>query len=364
MKLSLIRLKLPLAHEFRISRESITHQQSLIVQLNHHGSVGYGEVTENRFYGHTFDSITESVRKAEPFLQRYISERPADLWEDLMATVDGDTFAASAIDMAAHDLHARRQGIPVWKDWGLKWNEIPDSSFTIGIDTIEIMVQKLQEMAGWKVYKIKLGTPQDIEIVRELRRHTDARFRVDANCGWNADQTIQNSKQLKELGVEFIEQPLPVQSSLEDKLRVFLESAVPVIADEDCQVIADVENCFPLYHGVNVKICKCGGLTPALRMLRMARELGMKTMIGCMVESSIGISGAAQLLPLLDYADLDGAVLLRDEPATGVRLNCGRIQMPDVHGCGASLNWDRLPEFQPAEPTHPCNETPPDGEGI
>lgn len=348
MKLILHRVLLPLAHEFTISRESISTQPSLIVELEHDGVTGFGEVTENSYYGHTFASMTASLERVESRLGEYLDRSPDNLWSELYAIVDGDMFALSALDMAAHDVRGKQRAIPTWQDWGLTWEGIPDSSYTIGIDTIDTMVAKLHEMPGWSIYKVKLGTPHDIDIVAELRRHTDALFRVDANCGWTADETVANSKALADLGVEFIEQPLPIKAPEADKLQVFRESALPVIADEDCQVAADVDRCHGFYHGVNVKICKCGGLTPALSMLRHARDLGMRTMVGCMIESSIGISGAAQLLPLLDYADLDGAVLLRDDPANGVAIDQGTVVLPDRPGCGAELNLDRLAEFQVA----------------
>ena len=346
MMMAMYRLNLPLAHQFTISRGSITNQPSLIVELEHDGVSGLGEVTENSFYGHTFDSMTSSLQKAMELLNRYIDQSPCDLCPELIEVMAGDTFAASALDMAAHDLRGKRLKRPAWKDWGLDWSAAPDSSYTIGIDTVDTMVAKLKEKAGWTIYKIKLGTPNDIQIVAELRRHTDAVFRVDANCSWSAEQTISNSRALAELGVEFIEQPLSIHAPREEKLKVFENSALPIIADEDCQTIGDIERCAGLFHGVNVKICKCGGLSPALQMLRQARQLGMKTMVGCMVESSIGISSAAQLLPLLDYADLDGAVLLRDEPAAGVQIVQGRIEMPEADGCGSRLLRHRLSEFR------------------
>lgn len=345
MKMHLYRLSLPLAHEFRISRGAIVTQSSLIVELEHDGVCGFGEVTENRFYGHTFESITTSLQKATGVLDQYIERSPSELWQQMHDLLDGDLFALSALDIAAHDLHGKRIGMATWQDWGLEWNDVPPSSYTIGIDAIETMVGKLKQMSGWTTYKIKLGTLQDLEIMRELRQHTDAVFRVDANCAWTAEQTIANSHVLAELGVEFIEQPLPITATRQDKQQVFNDSALPIIADEDCQQARDVESCQGLYHGVNVKICKCGGLTPARRMLRTAREMNMKTMVGCMVESSIGISAAAQLLPLLDYADLDGAVLLGDEPARGVTISNGVIQRSDLFGCGAELIRERVEEF-------------------
>lgn len=347
MKMNLYQLHLPLAHEFTIARGSISTQPSLIVELEHNGISGLGEVTENSFYGHTFASMTASLDRAADAVHHYADQSPAPLWSEMRDAVGGDMFALSALDMAAHDLHGRMHNLPTWQDWQLEWNNVPDSSYTIGIDSIDKMLAKLQEQAGWSIYKIKLGTDQDLQIVTELRKHTDAVFRVDANCGWSVDEAIANSKVLADLNVEFIEQPLPISASPDDKLRLFQNSALPIIADEDCQQADDVLRCHGLFHGINVKICKCGGLTPALSMLRQARSLGMRTMVGCMVESSIGISAAAQLLPLLDYADLDGAVLLKDEPACGVKIQQGRVVLTDSSGCGGQLLRDRLQEFAP-----------------
>lgn len=346
MKMKLHQVHLPLARPFTISRGTMTTQSSLYVELEHEGISGFGEVTENSYYGHTFETITASLAKVDSsLLDRYINESPQVLWPEMARAMEGDMFALSALDIAAHDWRGKRLGIPTWQDWGLRWENVPQSSYTIGIDTIETMIAKLQEEPDWGIYKIKLGTSEDLEIVTRLREHSAAVFRVDANCGWSADQTIFNSRTLAELGVEFIEQPLMAEASPADKQKVFAESALPVIADEDCQVQADVAKCHGLYHGVNVKICKCGGLSPALNMLREAKRLGMKTMVGCMIESSVGISGAAQLLPLLDYADLDGAILLSGEPATGVHIQHGQVEPPTKPGCGTKLHLDRIPEF-------------------
>lgn len=345
MKLTLYRLNLPLAHEFTIARGSISTQPSLIVELEHEGVQGYGEVTENSFYGHTFDSMTASLDRVRDLLTAYVSESPVDAWSKMHAAMGGDLFALSALDMAAHDLRGKQLGLATWHDWGLNWQHVPDSSYTIGIDSPEQMVAKLHEQPNWGIYKIKLGTRHDLEIVTELRKHTDAVFRVDANCGWTVDETLHNSTILANLGVEFIEQPLPNHAADADKREVFRRSALPILADEDCQTESDVARCHNLFHGVNVKICKCGGLTPALRMLREARERGMKTMVGCMVESSIGISGAAQLLPLLDYADLDGAVLLKEDPACGAAVVSGKVTLSAIPGCGGELQRDRLDAF-------------------
>lgn len=337
MQLLTHHLKLPLAHPFTISRGTMVEQSSLVVQLDSDGISGWGEVTQNRYYNRTIESLEKSVRRAVELLPILERESPEFSWPRLMETLDGDTFAVSALDMAAHDWHARRQGLQTWQMWGLSWQQVPQSSFTIAIDTLDTMLAKLGEQPDWPIYKIKLGTSDDIAIVRRLRSATTAPFRVDANCGWTAQQTIEYSKSLRDLGVEFIEQPLPREASAADQKIVFEESQLPIIADESCQTESDVARCQGMFHGINVKICKCGGLTPALRMLRQARRLGMKTMIGCMVESSIGISAAAQLLPLLDYADLDGSALLASDPTHGVKVSGAGITLTGELGNGARL---------------------------
>jgi L-alanine-DL-glutamate epimerase-like enolase superfamily enzyme len=341
MNVQLHRFALPLEHEFRIARATTTVQRSLVVELQHDGIYGLGEVTENAFYGHSLDSMAESIHSCESFLKHYTFGDPEDLWDHLQALLKDDPFALSAIDLAAHDLYGKLQCQSTYDLLELQWLDVPPSSYTIGIAPINEMVAKLQEKPAWDIYKIKLGTSLDVDIVRQLREYTSAVFRVDANCGWTADETIANSVQLKPLGVEFIEQPLPAAAADKDHRRVFHESALPVIADESCLVETDVEKCIGRFHGVNIKLCKCGGLTPAVRMLMQARSSGMKTMVGCMVESTVGISAAAQLLPLLDYADLDGAVLLAEDPADGVAVINGRVELSDRYGNGAELVPER-----------------------
>jgi L-alanine-DL-glutamate epimerase-like enolase superfamily enzyme len=213
---------------------------------------------------------------------------------------------------------------------------LPVTNYTIGIDTIEVMVRKMEEFPGWPIYKIKLGTADDLGIVRELRNHTAAVFRVDANCAWDAETTIRISGPLGELGVEFIEQPL-APDRWDEMKNVVRRSALPIIADESCGTEPDVQRCRGHFHGINVKLVKCGGLTPAKRMIEQGRQLGLKTMVGCMTESSVGISAIAQLLPLLDYVDMDGALLLARDIATGVRIERGRILYPKEAGCGVRL---------------------------
>jgi L-alanine-DL-glutamate epimerase-like enolase superfamily enzyme len=336
MRIELHRYDLPLAHPFTISRGTITVQPTMIVELEQDSVCGYGEATTNDYYGITWESMADSLESVRPTLQSRQLTTPTALWHELNERLSTNRFAQCALDLAAHDLWGKLHGKPVYELWGLDLTHVPVSNYTIGIDSLDVMVAKLHERADWPIYKIKLGTPRDVEIVEELRRHTNATFRVDANCAWSVDQTIANSEALAPLGVEFIEQPLPAYTWQESE-EVYRRSALPVIADESCQVEADVRECRGRFHGVNVKLPKCGGLTPAKQMIEVARGLGLKTMVGCMTESTVGISAIAQLLPLLDYVDMDGAALLASDIADGVRVERGVAHFPATPGCGVTL---------------------------
>jgi L-alanine-DL-glutamate epimerase-like enolase superfamily enzyme len=345
VKLSTHAFDLPLRHTFTISRESTSVQQTLIVELSDGQHSGYGEATTNSYYGMTLENMRNSLERVRHTVESLDTLDPPVLWQMVAADLQNCPFALCALDQAAYDLWGKQQGKPVYELWGLKTDRIPDSNFTIGIDTLDTMVAKLQEMPDWPIYKIKLGTVHDMEIVRELRKHTNAVFRVDANCGWHADKAIAFSEELKSLNVEFIEQPLPA-GDLEGYQRVYAESALPIIADESCITEADVATCKGRFHGINIKLVKCGGLTPARRMIANARDLGLKVMVGCMTESTVGISAIAQLLPLLDYVDMDGAALLAKDIATGVEVISGKCHYPEVSGNGVAL----LEAVYPTEP--------------
>ncbi len=329
-------LDLPLRHTFTISRESTTVQPTLIVELTDGERRGFGEATTNAYYGMTLENMRGGLERVRSIVESQVQLDPPRLWEAVATQLKDCPFALCALDQAAYDLWGKQQGKPVYELWGLTTDRIPLSNFTIGIDTIETMVAKLQEMPDWPIYKIKLGTPNDMGIVEELRKHTHAVFRVDANCGWNADKAIALSYELAGLNVEFIEQPLPA-GDWEGYRKVFAGSALPIIADESCITETDVAACAGHFHGINIKLVKCGGLTPARRMIAQARELGLKVMVGCMTESSVGISAIAQLMPLLDYVDMDGAALLARDIATGVEVVRGECHYPSVPGSGVKL---------------------------
>lgn len=330
------RFELPTRHPFTISRETITVQSTVIVELSDGQHSGYGEATASRYYGFTADQICASLERVRPLVEAFRLGDPAEFWSALQPHLAENSFALCALDQAAHDLWGKQQGKPVHELWGLSLDDCPPSDYTIGIDRIDTMVAKMNEFPDWPIYKIKLGTDRDLEIVRQLRGATSATFRVDANCGWTAEETLRNSGALKALGVEFIEQPLPADQWRAMR-EVHAQSALPVIADESCIVPADVDRCAGHFHGINIKLMKCGGLTPARRMIERARGLGLQVMVGCMTESTVGISAIAQLLPLLDYVDMDGALLLGRDIARGVSLSRGVCIYPDVNGCGVTL---------------------------
>ncbi|MCL6265467.1 dipeptide epimerase [Flagellimonas myxillae] len=335
MRIEIRKYALQLQHPFSISRETHITQDTMIVCLSHNEKTGYGESTSNPYYDITVESMRAEIGAVQNQIEAYDFDTPERFYSYL-EKLGLQNFTLCALDLAAHDLYGKLLDKPLYEIWGTESSKYPITNYTIGIDTISKMVEKLNEKP-WPVYKIKLGTPDDVAIVRELRKHTDSVFRIDANCAWTAAQTIANAPLLKELGVEFLEQPLKADDWVGME-KVKKESVLPVIADESCIEEGDVEKCSGFFDGINIKLTKCGGLTPALRMIKKGRDLGLKIMVGCMTESSVGISAIAQLLPQLDYVDMDGAMLLKEDIANGVIIkNNGEITFPTIAGSGVTL---------------------------
>lgn len=335
MELIIREYNLKLKHTFTISRESIDYQPSLLVELKNEGHSGFGEATSNPYYHTTVPMMRADLEKIRPLIEATTNESPEDFWNRIYPYLKDDMFALCALDMAYNDWYARKKGKKLYELWHLDTINNPLTDYTIGIASIEKMVEKMKELP-WPIYKIKLGTKEDIAIVTELRKHTNAIFRIDANCGWGIEETINNAVALKKLGVEFLEQPMKADD-WEAHKEVYKHSVLPIIADESCIIESDVARCYNHFHGVNVKLVKCGGLTPGKRMIEEAKKLGLQTMVGCMTESSVGISAIAHLLPLLDYVDMDGALLLDQDIATGVTIDFGKINYPDRNGTGVML---------------------------
>jgi L-alanine-DL-glutamate epimerase-like enolase superfamily enzyme len=335
MRLELKKFVLQLKHTFSISRESHDFQDTLIVSLTKDGKVGYGEATSNPYYKITVESMMAEIEAIRNEIESFDFTNPQE-FHQFLTEKRLSNFAICAMDLAAHDLYGKLLEKPLYEIWGTKPDRYPVTNYTIGIAEIDTMVAKMKERP-WPIYKIKLGTDNDVNLIKQLRRHTDAIFRIDANCAWTAEETVYNAPQLKDLGVEFLEQPLKADD-WEGMERVMHKSVLPVIADESCIVEADVEKCALHFNGINIKLTKCGGLTPALRMLKKAREMGLKTMVGCMTESTVGISAIAQLIPQLDYVDMDGALLLKEDIADGIKIEEeGNIIFPNLPGSGITL---------------------------
>lgn len=335
MQIQLRTYTLPLKHTFSISRESHDSQDTMIASLSLKGETGFGEATSNPYYNISTEGMMSEILALKDEIENFEFTKP-ELFHAFMVNKGLSNFAICALDLAAHDLYGKLLGKPLHEIWCTRTDTYPITNYTIGIAPMDVMLAKMQEMP-WPIYKIKLGTSDDVAIVRELRNHTDATFRIDANGAWTAKETILNAPLLKELGVEFLEQPLKADD-WEGMEQVMHHSVLPVIADESCIVESDVEKCALHFSGINIKLTKCGGLTPALRMIRKAKNMGLKVMVGCMTESTVGISAIAQLLPQLDYVDMDGALLLKKDIATGVKIDPnGKVIFPELPGSGIRL---------------------------
>lgn len=335
MEIKYHKFDLKLKTTFKTAHSQRDVQKTIIVAVSQDGSTGYGEVTVNTYFGITREAILADLARAAKALAGYTLATTEALHAHISANLAIGNFPLCAIDEAAYDWYGKQQGITTKAYLGYSGQPVPMTDYTIGIAPVAAMVNKMKAMP-WPVYKVKLGTKEDLQIVRELRKHTGAVIRVDANCGWTAAETIANARELRDLNVEFIEQPLDPED-WQGMKKVYAESVLPVIADESCLVEEDVDRCSGYFHGINIKLTKCGGLTPARRMIDRARLLGMQVMAGCMTESSVGISAVAQLAPLLDYIDADGTLLITNDPATGVTFDNGKIIYPDKPGNGVAL---------------------------
>ncbi len=332
MKLSYYPYNLKFRHPFTISKGTKTHQPTLIVELEHFGIKGYGEAPAITYYNITVEKMIEDIEKKKALIEKFAFTEPDRYWHYLHHLLPQNPFLVCALDIAAWDIFGKMQKKKLYELWKGDTTKNPLTDYTIGIDSIEKMVNKLKEKP-WPIYKIKVGTADDIGIVKALRENTDAALRVDANAGWDLETALKLIPQLKELGVEYVEQPL-AKDNWEGMKTLYKGSSLPLFADEACVFEQDVEKCKDHFHGINIKLTKCSGITPALRMIKKARELGLKIMLGCMNESTIGSAAMAHLLPFVDYADMDGPLLLEEDIATGIEYDFGKISYSDSPGLG------------------------------
>lgn len=336
MKLKYWSYNLPFVYPFTISRGTKTHQPTLVVELEHMGIKGYGEAPAIPYYNISVDKMIADIEAKKTFIEKYAFTEPERYWHYLHHLLPKNNFLVCALDIAAWDLYGKIRNEPLYKLWGLDPTTSPLTDYTIGIDTLGNMLKKIDENP-WPIYKVKLGTPEDIKIIRAIREKTKAGIRVDANAGWSLSDARTLIGQLQELDVELIEQPLPSESWSEMN-ELFAQSEIPLIADESCVTEHDVERCSKSFHGINIKLTKCGGITPARRMIQSARKMGLKIMIGCMNETTIGTAAIIHLLPGLDYADADGPKLLAQDIATGLVYNDGHISVSESPGLGIEFH--------------------------
>lgn len=335
MKLSAEYLDLKLRHTFTIARSSSDYANNVLLRLRDGRHEGLGEAAPQRYYGQnqagcrrTLLKMGACLKDADPFdLERVL--------DGLAKRFPKEPSARAAVDMALHDLIGQRTGLPLWKYWGLDAAKTPQTSFTIGIDTLAMVRKKLEEAERFPVLKIKLGVQGDMEIVKEVRRLCPKKtLRVDANCGWSVKDAIAKAKILEKLGVEFIEQPVPPGQNAKLK-RIQERIGLPLMADESSLTPDDIPPLRGCVKCINIKLVKCGGLRDALKMIHTARACGLKIMVGCMIESSVLITAAAHLTPLVDYADLDGNVLISNDPFDGVKLDRNaKLLLPNRAGLG------------------------------
>lgn len=323
-------------HPFTISKGTKTHQPTLIVELEDRGIKGYGEAPAITYYNITVEKMIADIEQKKSFIEKFAFTSPERYWHYLHHLFPDNPFLVCALDIAAWDFYGKLRQKPLYSLWNLEVSKGPVTDYTIGIDTIDRMVSKMKEKP-WPVYKIKVGTPDDIEIIQALRKQTDAVFRVDANAAWTVGEALEKIPALKEAGVEFIEQPL-AKDDWEGMKILFEKSSLPLMADESCVHEKDVQKCVNHFHGVNIKLTKCSGITPALRMIDEARELNLKVMIGCMNESTVGSGAIANMLPLLDYVDIDGPLLLEEDIATGIEYNYGKVKIKGESGLGIRID--------------------------
>lgn len=336
MKLKYKFINLPFKDVFTTSKGSKTHQPSLLVELEHFGIKGYGEAPIISYYDLSVEKMEADISRKKLFIEKFSFTEPDRYWHYLHHLFPQNPFLVAALDIAAWDIYGKMKGRQLHQLWNLDTQKNPMTDFTIGIDSIEKMIEKI-EANPWPIYKIKLGTADDIEIIKELRTHTNSILRIDANAAWDLDLAIQNIKILHELDIELVEQPL-AKDAWEEMKILKEQSPIPLFADESCVSEEDVEKCNGFFHGINIKLTKCSGLTPALRMIQNARELGLKVMLGSMNESSVGTSAMAQLLPLCDYADTDGPLLLAEDVAAGITYENGKIIYTNLPGLGISID--------------------------
>lgn len=337
MRLSFEPYELQLRHTFTVASYSRKTTPDVQVKIEYDGFTGYGEASMPPYLGQSVETVTKFLQKVN--LEQFKDPFQTD---DILTYVDGigegDTAAKAAVDIALHDLVGKLMGEPWYRIWGLNPGKAPNTTFTIGIDAPDVVREKTTECADkFKILKVKVGLDNDEQMIRAIREVTDLPVAVDANQGWkDREKALDEIFWLKEHGVVMVEQPMP-KERLDDNAWLTERSPVPIFADEAIQRLKDIPSIRGAYSGINIKLMKCTGMREAWKMLNYARAEGMKVMVGCMTETSCAVSAAAQLSPAVDFADLDGNLLISNDRFEGMTVVDGKITLPDRPGIGLKL---------------------------
>ncbi|WP_238480341.1 dipeptide epimerase [Mangrovibacterium lignilyticum] len=336
MKLRLKPYDLQLRHAFTLAESSRTITPSMLIEIEFDGIVGYGEASMPPYLGESYETATRFLESldlgqfSDPF-------RLDEILEYVDGVATGNCAAKASVDIALHDLLGKIMQKPWYKIWGFKAEDTPDSSLTIGIDSDDVVRQKVKEAEGFNILKVKLGRESDKQMIETIRSMTDVPLSVDINQGWkDRVQALETTWWLEEMGVIFVEQPMP-KELVDDIAWLTQKSPLPIIADEGIQRLKDLKRVQGVYSGINIKLMKCTGMREAHKMLTLARALDMKVMIGCMTETSCAVTAAAQLAPKVDWADLDGNLLISNDPFTGMQITDGKVSLIDQPGIGIKL---------------------------
>jgi L-alanine-DL-glutamate epimerase-like enolase superfamily enzyme len=324
---------LQLKHTFTLATSSRTSTPGVLTEFEYEGFTGYGEASMPPYLAESQKSVMNylSLLDFSGFASPFLLE---DILEYSGSILPGNFAAKASVDIALHDLTGKLLGQPLYRIYGLNPEKAPLTSFTIGLDTPEIVKEKVKEADPYRILKVKLGRENDREMINVIRSLTDKPICVDINQGWkDRVYALDMAKWLKEQDVIFLEQPMPKEQK-DDIAWLTQQSPLPVIGDEAIQNVNDIVEQQHVYSGINIKLMKCGGLNAAMKMINVARALGLKVMIGCMTETSCAVSAAAQLSPLVDWCDLDGNLLISNDPFDGLKIINGRITLPDRSGIG------------------------------
>lgn len=333
--------ELPFQYPFTISKGTKTHQKSLVVELVWGPGIrAYGEAPAISYYDITVEQMQEDLEAKRKFVESFSFMDPKRFWHFLHHLFPKNPFLVSALDMSGWDLYGKMKRKPLYELWNVDPTKSPPTDYTIGIDSLEVMIKKIEEHPS-PIYKIKVGDEGDLEKLIQIRKQTTSIIRIDANAGWSLEQAVKMIPVLEGLGIELIEQPL-AKDDFDGTAKLKAMTQIPIIADESCVGMMDIEKCKDVFTGINIKLTKCSGITPAMEMIKKARGYGLKVMLGCMNESTLGTAALAHLAAMADYLDADGPLLLSEDIAVGLELREHQWVPRAKPGLGIDMQMEKI----------------------